>query len=107
MRDHPPYTHLLWKDPSRAFSLHYRIGDPRPYEVHGPHMQPDRFCDYEEALRHARALSHCDEPEPVWRVGRKVGRTLYRHGQLVGMVDTREMAATICEAMNRAENEHG
>ncbi|WP_344896706.1 hypothetical protein [Actinomadura meridiana] len=45
-------------------------------------------------------------PEVHWRQGRKVGRTLYIHrsgsesGQLVGMVDTPELAAEICEAMN-------
>ncbi len=38
--------------------------------------------------------------EPPWRVGRSVYRTLYLRGELVGMVDTRELAAEICEAMN-------
>ena len=41
-----------------------------------------------------------DEDKAVWRVGRKVGRTIYRHGQLVGLVDTAAMAAEIVEAMN-------
>ncbi len=36
-----------------------------------------------------------------WRVGGKLGRTLYRDGQLVGLVDTREIAAEIVETMNR------
>ncbi|WUI02122.1 hypothetical protein OHR68_10030 [Spirillospora sp. NBC_00431] len=41
-----------------------------------------------------------------WRPGRKVGRTLYIHrdgeedGELVGLVDTPELAAAICDAMN-------
>lgn len=37
----------------------------------------------------------------LWRVGRKVGRTLYFRDQLVGMVDTIPMAEAICVAMNR------
>lgn len=44
------------------------------------------------------AADATDEPE--WRVGRKVGRTLYRHGQLVGLMDTRELAAAVVEALN-------
>lgn len=35
-----------------------------------------------------------------WRVGRSLGRTLYRDGQLVGLVDTAEIAAEIVEALN-------
>lgn len=40
--------------------------------------------------------------EPTWRVGRKLGRTLYRDGECVGMVDTAPMAEAIVEAMNGA-----
>ena len=39
----------------------------------------------------------------MWRVGRKVGRTLYRDEQLVGLMDTPELAAEVVEAMNEAE----
>lgn len=35
-----------------------------------------------------------------WRVGEKLGRTLYRNGQCVGMVDTRELAEEIVRCMN-------
>lgn len=35
-----------------------------------------------------------------WRVGRKLGRTLYRDEQFVGLVDTAEIASEIVEAMN-------
>lgn len=41
-----------------------------------------------------------------WRAGRKVKRTLYVHqgddetGQLIGLVDTPELAAAVCDAMN-------
>ncbi len=35
-----------------------------------------------------------------WRVGRKLGRTLYRGDECVGMVDTPEIAAQIVKAMN-------
>jgi hypothetical protein len=36
----------------------------------------------------------------TWRVGRKLGRTLYRDEVLVGMVDTPEIATAIVDAMN-------
>lgn len=36
-----------------------------------------------------------------WRVGGKLKRTLYRDEQLVGLVDTGEIAAEIVETMNR------
>ena len=35
-----------------------------------------------------------------WRVGRKLGRTLYEDEKLVGMMDTPELAERVCEAMN-------
>lgn len=35
-----------------------------------------------------------------WRVGRKLGRTLYRDDVCVGMVDTPELAAEIVVALN-------
>jgi hypothetical protein len=42
-----------------------------------------------------------------WRVGRTLGRTLYVGDAVVGMVDTPEIAARICLAMNRGpEEEH-
>ncbi len=34
------------------------------------------------------------------RIGRKLGRTLYRDEVCVGMVDTREIAKAIVDAMN-------
>jgi hypothetical protein len=36
----------------------------------------------------------------LWRVGRSLGRTLYRDEALVGMVDTPELAREIVDAMN-------
>jgi len=41
--------------------------------------------------------------EPRWRVGRKLGRTLYRDEICVGMVDTEVIAQAIVERMNAAE----
>jgi hypothetical protein len=35
----------------------------------------------------------------TWRVGRKLGRTLYKDDQCVGMVDTLELAAEIVGTM--------
>jgi hypothetical protein len=37
----------------------------------------------------------------TWRVGRKLGRTLYCDDVCVGMVDTPELAAEIVAAMNK------
>lgn len=39
----------------------------------------------------------------TWRVGTKLGRTLYRDEALVGMVDTPEIAAEIVDALNREQ----
>lgn len=36
----------------------------------------------------------------TWRVGRKLGRTLYCDEVFVGTIDTPEMAQAICDAMN-------
>lgn len=44
-----------------------------------------------------------DEPigTTPWRVGRKVGRTLYdRNDRLVGVVDTPDIATLVVEAVN-------
>jgi hypothetical protein len=39
----------------------------------------------------------------IWRVGTKLGRTLYKDGQCVGMVDTPELASEIVSAMTRLD----
>ncbi len=39
----------------------------------------------------------------IWRVGTKLGRTLYKDDRCVGMVDTPELAAEIVSAMTRAD----
>jgi hypothetical protein len=36
----------------------------------------------------------------MWRVGRKLGRTLYKDDVCVGMVDSPEIAADIVASMN-------
>ena len=36
-----------------------------------------------------------------WRVGRKVGRTIYDGDTLIGVMDTPELAARVVEAVNR------
>lgn len=41
----------------------------------------------------------------MWRVGRKVGRTLYRAEQLVGMMDTPELAAEAVEPRGQVGEE--
>lgn len=57
-----------------------------------------------------------DGPVPAWRVGRSVGRTIYRmvgpeaskQDVLIGMMDTPELAAQVVEAVNaqRARLKH-
>ena len=42
----------------------------------------------------------------IWRVGTKLGRTLYRDDRCVGMVDTPELAAEIVSALTRADETH-
>lgn len=39
----------------------------------------------------------------TWRVGTKLGRTIYRDDALVGLVDTQDLAAEIVASMNGAE----
>ncbi len=39
-----------------------------------------------------------------WRVGRKLGRTLYDGERLVGMMDTAELAAQVVAAVNAQED---
>ncbi len=38
--------------------------------------------------------------KPVWRVGRKSGRTVYMHNMLVGMMDTPGIAKLVVDVMN-------
>jgi hypothetical protein len=37
-----------------------------------------------------------------WRVGRSVGRTIYLNDELVGLMDTRELAARVVAALQMA-----
>ena len=54
--------------------------------------------------------AYCCEVHAPWRVGRKVGRTIYAQmasephdgDPLIGLMDTRELAAEVVEAHNRA-----
>jgi len=39
----------------------------------------------------------------AWKVGRKVGRTLYDGDELIGLMDTRELAARVVAAVNSEE----
>lgn len=53
-------------------------------------------------------LAHEDALTVPWRVGRRVGRTIYAvfsdeedaDGELIGMMDSRQLAAAACEAHN-------
>lgn len=76
---------------------------------------PDIVCSREAAFqaRWGRVCQVCyDEmlaEDPIlvedfvplrWRTGRRVFRTLYLDGNLVGLVDTKELADAIVAAMN-------
>lgn len=50
----------------------------------------------------AAALGESVPPKPAkWRVGRKVGRTVYREESLVGVMDTPELARLVVDAVSR------
>lgn len=105
---------FVWRSPDRQVDcreIQYReelkIDLPR-YAVHGPLGFLFRTEDRAEALERARRIADESRGEPVWRTGRKLGRTLYRHGVCVGMVDTPAIAESIVAAMNaREEADHG
>lgn len=48
-----------------------------------------------------------EETQAAWRVGRKLGRTLYRHDALVGLIDDEETAAEIVAGMNAVDRSRG
>lgn len=52
----------------------------------------------------AAPLPRGDSP-PRWRVGRRVGRTIYLLDALVGMMDTPALAREATDALNAAENQ--
>jgi hypothetical protein len=64
----------------------------------------DRITELEEELRATRAelrRLRAELGELPWRTGRRVGRTVYdARGQLVGVLDTPELAAAVVEAVN-------
>lgn len=39
----------------------------------------------------------------TWRVGRKVGRTVYQDDELIGVMDTAELAEKVVRAVNLAD----
>lgn len=50
---------------------------------------------------------HCPNSTPgMWRVGRSVGRTLYVGDQLIGVMDTSELAELVVEAVNAHHASH-
>jgi hypothetical protein len=70
------------------------------------HQRAD-FCDWGNAFEccpctwpHAAPAATERAEEPRWRVGRKLGRTLYRDGECVGMVDDETTAGVIVHALN-------
>jgi hypothetical protein len=57
-------------------------------------------CGMSEVAQEEADKSKEDGGDARWRVGRKLGRTLYLDGKIVGMMDTRELAAWIVKVMN-------
>lgn len=55
------------------------------------------------AMSEAEAAHDPETPQP-WRVGRKLGRTLYIGDECIGMVDTPELATSIVAAMNARQD---
>lgn len=46
-------------------------------------------------------------PTPVWRTGKKVGRTIYAGDTLIGVMDRREDAELVVRAVNAMKSEVG
>lgn len=53
-----------------------------------------------EVRERVQAARDAGDWRPPWRVGRKLGRTLYLNNVCVGMIDTAELAAEIVASMN-------
>lgn len=89
---------------ARIMNLIIFAGEPDPAPKPG---KP--FTAFAEKLpplpTSAMAAAEMPDPDKGWRCGRKVGRTLYKDGQLVGLLDTREMAAQVVATMNRTAGE--
>lgn len=76
---------------------------------------PGRAVDRDDVDRICAALAESADvywsetaraPAPArWRVGRTLGRTLYRDERYVGTVDTRELAAELVNAANGADQQ--
>jgi len=59
--------------------------------------------DIAESLSVPGPQQDCNpDPDRGWRVGRKVGRTIYLDGKLVGLMDTPELAAMVVAALRGA-----
>lgn len=59
---------------------------------------PTHAHDHAELVREAGSNSTAQ----TWRVGRKVGRTIYEGDLLIGTMDTPELAREVVDAVNRA-----
>lgn len=71
-------------------------------------MEKAYRCGFVHAQDRARKLSTIPpepwrEGDPAWRVGHRLGRTLYHFGMVAGLVDTAALAAELVEATTAME----
>ena len=53
-----------------------------------------------DRMRRIRRQGRTVTANVVWRTGTKVGRTIYRNGKLVGLMDTAKLAHLAVDALN-------
>ena len=85
----------------RSVAARYRVARGLPDKTKQRASEACVACsvDPRQCPKHAPRLN--EAPLGRWRVGTKLGRTLYLDDAVVGMVDSRELAASIVDAMNR------
>ena len=66
-------------------------------------MEKAYRCGYVHAQHREQAPGSWREGDPAWRVGQRLGRTLYHFGKVAGLVDTAALAAELVDAANAME----
>lgn len=77
----------------------------RPSPEAGPYWRCSECGEARDEVGSFHAQENLAAPvsaAPRWRVGTKLGRTLYRDGVCVGMLDTPELAREVVAALNAA-----
>jgi hypothetical protein len=111
------YVLSRWGTNDPPASIRWNRRGPHPENDCGPcvkFIREDLSCDAmrcdEEYVMEPNAMGarvsryrRRAAEKPRWRVGSKLGRTLYRDEVFVGTVDTREIAEEIVQAMNAVD----